>query len=128
VEYLLGVLVVVAVVAFVVLPLLRGRRADGETQVSPDPASERAAIYRELMELELDQKVGKIADADYREINDALLARAAALISQEDADTAAADAQVEREIAEARKALRQTDSTPAECLASESAPAGETRS
>ena len=40
---------------------------------------------------------------------DALLARAAALISQEDAQTTAADAEVELEIAEMRKTLRPTD-------------------
>jgi cytochrome c-type biogenesis protein CcmI len=119
VEYVLSGLIVVAVLAFVVLPLLRGRRADPEAPVALDPAQERAAIYRELLELELDQKVGKIAEADYQEINDALLARAAALISQEDAASISADAEVEREIAEARRALRQTESTPAESTTAE---------
>ena len=119
-EYVLGALIVVAVLAFVVLPLLRGRRSDAEAPGALDPAQERAAIYRELLELELDQKVGKIAEADYREINEALLARAAALISQEDA--ASMDAEVEREIAAARQALRCAESAP-----TGSAPAEETR-
>ena len=118
-EYVLGALVVVAVLAFVVLPLLRGRPADAEAPGALDPVQERAAIYRELLELVLAQKVGKIAEADYREINGMLLARAAALISQEDAESTAADAQVEREIADARQALRRAqsalaDTTPAE--------------
>ena len=111
-EYVLGGLVVVAVLAFVVLPLLSGRRADAEAQARPDPAQERATIYRELLELELDQKVGKVAEADYQEVNEALLARAAALISQEEAESTTADAKVEREIAEARLALRRADAAP----------------
>lgn len=123
--YLLGGLVVVAVLAFVVLPLLRGRQADAEARGAVDPAQERAAIYRELLELELDQKVGKIAEADYREVNEALLARAAALISQEDADSTETDAQVEREIAEARQALRRAEPAPAASTPPESAPAPE---
>ena len=123
-EYLFGGLVVVAVLAFVVLPLLRGgpSHPDTDAEPAPDPARQRAAVYAELLELELDQKVGKIAEADYREVNEALLARAAALISQEDAASTAADAVLEREIAVARAALRRANPAPPE-----SAPAEETR-
>jgi cytochrome c-type biogenesis protein CcmI len=110
VEYILGGLVVVSVLAFVVLPLLRGRRAAPATLTPDGPVEERATIYRELLELELDQKVGKITDADYRELGDALLARAAALISDEDAQVTADDNEVEREIAEMRKSPRAPES------------------
>ena len=110
----MGGLVVVAVIAFVVLPLLRGRSVDTSTDVAAGPAEERAAVYRELLELELDQQVGKIAEADYRDLSDTLLARAAALISEEDAETAAADAQVEREIAAMRASLHRSELAPAE--------------
>ena len=113
-EYLLGAVVVLAVLAFVVLPLFGGRSSLAGIGDAPDPTHERAAIYRELLELELDLKVGKLAEADYRELNEALLARAAALISQEDASATAADALVEREIAAARAALRQAAAPAAE--------------
>jgi cytochrome c-type biogenesis protein CcmI len=109
VAYLVGALVVLAVLAFVILPLLRrDRRAARPSPevVTPSPAEQRAAIYRELTELELDQRVGKVTEADFQEQSEALLARAAALISEEDAETAALDAQIEREIAKARAALR----------------------
>ena len=112
--YVLGALVVVAVLAFVVRPLLRRRPADAADSPTVDTAQERAGIYRELLELELDQRVGKIAEADYQEQSALLLARAAALISQEDAESVAADVAVEREIAEARVALRRAASPPAE--------------
>ena len=125
-EYVLGALVVVAVLAFVVWPLLRGRRADAVSAAVSDPAQSRAEIYRELLELELDHKVGKIAAADYQDLSDALLARAAALITLEDAESTAADAALESEIAEARKALRRPEPVPARPPSADSTPAEET--
>jgi hypothetical protein len=110
VEHLLGAIVVLAVLAFVVLPLLPGRQTAAATVQADDAAEARAAIYQELLELELDQKVGKIADSDYCELSDALLARAATMISEEDARDSAADGEVEREIAEMRKTLRARES------------------
>jgi hypothetical protein len=107
VEYLLGTLVVVLVLAFVALPLVR--RSDAEpagSAAAPGSTEERAEIYRELVELELDHRVGKVADADFHEQRDGLLARAAALIAVEDAELATTDEQIEREIAATRAALR----------------------
>jgi hypothetical protein len=115
-EYVLAAVVVVAVLAFVVLPLVRGGTpspADASAPVVLSAAQERAAIYQELVELELDQRIGKVTADDYREQADALLARAAALISAEDADASAADEQIEREIAAVRAGLHAPDPTPA---------------
>jgi len=106
VAYLLGALVVMLVLAFVVLPLVR-RPAEPTTIVrGPSPAEERAGIYRALVELELDQRVGKITEADFQETQQALLGRAAALIAEEDASAAAIGERVEREIAAMRESLR----------------------
>lgn len=128
-EYILGAGVVLGVLAFVVLPLVQNRSVASDVGDTPDSTQERAAIYRELLELELDLKVGKLADADYHELSAALLARAAALISQQDAAATALDTLVEREIAEARVALRQAAASPAESAPSptESTPAEESR-
>jgi hypothetical protein len=106
VAYLLGALVVTAVLAFVVLPLVRRPAARTDAATAPALAEQRAAIYRELVELELDQRVGKVTEADFMEQSEALLARAASLISAEDAESAVLDERLEREIAEARAALR----------------------
>ena len=125
-EYVLGALVVVTVLAFVVLPLLRSRGADTAPRAADDTAPERAEIYRELLELELDQRVGKITAADYQELSDVLLARAAALISLEDAEATSADAALEREIAAARKTLGRLETTPATSASPGSMPAEET--
>jgi Tfp pilus assembly protein PilN len=122
VAYAIGALVVLLVLAYVVMPLLLRRQtttaATGETVLAPSLAEQRASIYRELTELELDQRVGKVAEADFAEQSEALLARAASLISLEDArnDTGQTDldAQVEREIAEVRASLRPTADTAQE--------------
>ncbi len=112
--YLLGALVVVAVLAFVVLPLVRRRVATGSSaSVMASPADERAAIYGELIELELDQRVGKMDEADYTALSETLLARAAELIAAEDALSGDADSDVEREIAAARESIRLGAASPA---------------
>jgi hypothetical protein len=106
-EYLFGVLVVVAVLAFVALPLVRRTDADQASPTSvPASAEERAAIYAELVEPELDHRVGKVSESDFNEQREGLLARAAALIAAEDAELATTDEQIEREIAATREALR----------------------
>ena len=111
--YVLGALVVILVLAFVVLPLVRRRSAPTPVAAMPSLVEQRAEIYRELTELELDQRVGKISAADYQEQSEALLARAAELIAAEDAETAAIDGQIEGEIAEARASLKQASESTA---------------
>jgi hypothetical protein len=103
--YALGAVVVILVLAYVVLPLVRRRGGQAAGPATVSLAEQRAEIYRELTELDLDQRVGKISEHDYREQSEALLARAAALIAAEDAETAAIDQEIEREIAEARASL-----------------------
>jgi hypothetical protein len=112
---LLGAVVVILALGFVMLPLLR-RRAPGRLEVTdpPSPAddprvagpADRREIYRQILDLDLDHRVGKLDDADYRELSEACLARAASLLAEEERDTAAADERVEREIAAMRQALR----------------------
>ena len=106
-EYLLGGLVVLAAIGFVALPLLRPQRSGvGEGDRAPSLAEQRAAVYRELLDAELDHRVGKLDEADFRTLADGLRARAALLLSEEEAALRQADEAVEREIAEHRAALR----------------------
>jgi hypothetical protein len=108
-EFATAGLVVAAVLIFVVLPLVRrGGPVRDVAEPSTATAERRAAIYRELLEVELDHHVGKVADEDFREQSDALLARAAALITEEDAQASAND-ELEQEIA----AMRETLQSPA---------------
>jgi hypothetical protein len=106
VEYLAGALVVLAALAFVAYPLVR--RAGAEEAVAERPpsfAERRAAVYRELLELEFDHRVGKLSDADFRQLSDACLARATQLVAEEERETEAIDARIEREVALLRGAL-----------------------
>ena len=66
----------------------------------------RRAIYNEILDLELEHRIGKLSQADYQELRDDCLARAAALLAEEDAQHSAAAERVEREIAAMREALR----------------------
>jgi hypothetical protein len=120
VEYVLGGLVVVGVLGFVVLPLLRSRPAT-DAEAPTGKGEERAEIYRELLELELDRKVGKVTEADFRELSDALLARAAALIAADEGERASIDDAIELEIAAMREALRSARSQPPEPAAAREA-------
>lgn len=108
-ELLLGALVVALAIGFVVLPLFRSDGAGDESVVEPgslNGVAARRQIYREVLELEFDHRVGKLTDQDYRALSAACLDRAAALVAEEERQTAAADARVEQEIAEMRRALR----------------------
>lgn len=110
--YLLGALVILLVLAFVVLPLVWRRTGRAVPATVASPAAERAEIYRELVELELDQRIGKVDEADFQALSENLLARAAALIADEDAPGDDADGEIEREIAAARESLRRPAESP----------------
>ena len=109
-ELLVGVVLVLLAVGFVAYPLAGARSASrpgpaGEIdEVSPQ--ARRRAIYNEILDLELEHQIGKLSQADYQELTDACLARAAALLGEEDAQHSAAAESVEREIAAMREALR----------------------
>jgi len=109
VEYAFGVLIVLMALAFVIWPLLRPvNTPETDDAAEPSSAEQRAAIYRELVELELDQRLGKIDEADHQAQADALMARAAALIGEEDASRESIDERLEREIAVERESLHRS--------------------
>ena len=108
-EYVLGGLVVLGALAFVIWPLLRPVSTPTTVAESePSPAEQRAAIYRELVELELDQRLGKIDEADHQAQADVLIARAAALIGEDDDTRENIDERLEREIAAERESLHRS--------------------
>ena len=111
-----GIVLVAMVAAFALLPLLRGTSEQlvPVTTTSDNPASlERFELYRQVLELEFDYRVGKLAQADYEQLTAELLARAGSLLRDERASAPAGvgpgldelDEEIEREIAAARKAL-----------------------
>jgi hypothetical protein len=114
---ILGVLLVGIVASTALLPLLRGTPTQpAEAPNSSDPAqAERFQLYRQVLELEFDQQTGKLSREDFEALSADLLGRAGEILRSERAEDAVAeaspdgeiDAEVEREIAAARKAFAQ---------------------
>lgn len=99
-----AILAVLAAFAYVLLPLVqpsrqrRGRLAD-------NLARQRAALYRQILELEFDFRTGKLAEADFREQSAGLLAEAAHLLERAEDPDRNLDRLLEEEIAAARARL-----------------------
>jgi hypothetical protein len=108
-ELLLGGLLVALALALVVYPLVTSRRTDGRTPSDADPSygieERRAAVRREMMELEQDFRAGKLDGEDYKQMSEACVVRAAALIAEADLH-GSSDDELEREIARVRERIR----------------------
>lgn len=100
----LGIVLIASAAVFALLPFVRGTRPAPETS-DPTSARDRALLYRQVLELEFDHQVGKLSDADFRQLSSNLLARAADLLREEQGSLGEIDAEIEREIAAARAAF-----------------------
>jgi ribosomal protein L40E len=110
--FAIGLLIAVALAAFVATPLLSAEGAGASTlpvDVTPlgDLKRRRLVVYENLKDLEFEHQAGKIAAEDYRSLRENYLGEAAALMvaSQEAEQLSETDAVIEREIA-ARRAFR----------------------
>ena len=74
----LVILVVLALVVLLVSAPLRSRRADeaGESAARAELDAARDAKYREIRDAELDYRVGKLSEADWRALDRGLRAEA----------------------------------------------------
>lgn len=82
-EPLLVILALGLVVLVVAWPFLRtgpGRAADRDAERIADLLAERDSVYRQIRELELDHRTGKLVTADFRVQDRALRARAIELL------------------------------------------------
>lgn len=109
---LVGAALVIVVAAFALAPLFRSPRPRGmlETLAAvSDPVSEARAerfrLYRQILDLELDLRTGKLATEDFNQIRGELLAQAALVLDSAGATVGNVDSALEQEIAEARRAL-----------------------
>jgi flagellar biosynthesis/type III secretory pathway M-ring protein FliF/YscJ len=85
VEVLLGLLLLIAVAAFVIVPLRRQREErGGEDPRVADLESQKEAKYREIRDTELDHAAGKLSDEDFRRQEAELRAEAVAILKQLD--------------------------------------------
>jgi len=85
----LVVLVVVGVVAWLLMAPLRGggdaRLAGEETAERADLEARKEAKYREIRDADLDHRMGKMSDADWRAVDRELRAEAMELLRKLDA-------------------------------------------
>ena len=101
---IIGILLVAAAAAFVLLPFTHG--AHVETVSAARAASaDRFALYGQVLELEFDRDVGKLSQADFEELSAGLLAQAGEALREERGMLGAVDEEIEREIAAARSAF-----------------------
>jgi cytochrome c-type biogenesis protein CcmI len=104
-----GLLVLAGAVLFVLAPLLRARPVEATTEdVAAERRATRHSLYRQILEIEFDQQVGKVSDDDASELTAELLRQATGLLVEEPGqarEAAEARAQLEAEIAAVRRAL-----------------------
>ena len=105
----IGLLVVLAAVAYTLLPLLSRNVRAPSLEPADDRARQRFLLYRQVLEAEFDLQTGKLTPQDYQALSGDLLRQAAAFMTPlEGAATTTPDdleLEVEREIAAARQAL-----------------------
>jgi flagellar biosynthesis/type III secretory pathway M-ring protein FliF/YscJ len=88
VEALLAILILLAVAAFVTVPLRR-RVSAGEDPAAEDPRvadleARKEAKYREIRDAQMDHAAGKLSDQDFRRQDDALRAEAIEILKELD--------------------------------------------
>ncbi len=80
-DFVIVLVILAAVVAFVTSPLRRGPRPDaapGARMAELEAA--REAKYREIRDAELDHRTGKLSDADYEAVDASLRAEAVEIL------------------------------------------------
>jgi membrane protein implicated in regulation of membrane protease activity len=86
VEYALALIVLAAVVAVVVLrPLLTpGRETDPDHALRSELEAAKEAKYREIRDAELDRRMGKLSEEDWRAVDRELRAEAIEILRRID--------------------------------------------
>jgi cytochrome c-type biogenesis protein CcmI len=110
---ILGIALVAAAAAFALLPFARTSTAEAIASSESGP-TDRLALYRQVLELEFDVQLGKLAAEDYEHLSRELLAEAGQALTEERGSIGELDEEIEREIAAARAAFaaaRQTRRT-----------------
>lgn len=101
---IVGIALVAAAAAFVLLPFARGAHLENAV-VTTGQTADRHALYRQVLELEFDRDMGKLAEEDYRRLSAELLAEAGEALREERGALGVVDEEIEREIAAARAAF-----------------------
>ena len=102
---ILGIALVAAAAAFALLPFARAAKLEAVGGAAAAGGSDRLALYRQVLELEFDVELGKLAIEDYEQLSRELLAEAGLALQAERGSIDALDEEIEREIAAARAAF-----------------------
>ena len=113
---MLGLLLASLALVFVLYPVLKPTPDPEVTQDDAELAERRRALYRQILEVEFDQRLGKLDEADARELSERLLGQAAELMASESSAQHEIEARVESEIQAVRRALAAAESEPAASL------------
>lgn len=122
---LLGLALALLALGFVLYPIVRPTRplADHASQ-EVELAEGRQAIYQQILDVEFDQRVGKLSLADARELSEALLGQAADLLPNRADALIEQEAEIEREIRAVRRILAVSAPQEPERAPGESRPVG----
>jgi hypothetical protein len=90
VEYVIGLILLLALAWFVTLPLRRPAAGaespePGEDPVLADLEARKEALYRQIRDAELDREQGKLSSADWKRLDAELRREAIALLKRIDA-------------------------------------------
>ena len=102
---ILGIALVAAAAAFVLLPFARGARAEVAPAAVELDRPDRFTLYQQVLELDFDRQWGKLSDEDYDKLSAELLAEAGEALRAERGTIGEIDAEIEHEIAAARAAF-----------------------
>ena len=78
-----GLLLGLLALAFVLYPIVLPKPEPGEAPTTSDLEERRRALYYQILDVEFDQQLGKLGEADARELSEDLLRQADRLFADE---------------------------------------------
>ena len=103
---LIGLLLSLAALGYVLYPIFRPASAPSSAALlAGELQRRRRDLYAQILDLELDQRLGKLDEADALDLTEVLLSEAAKLLAQESSDIEAVAAEIEHEIQTVRVLL-----------------------
>jgi hypothetical protein len=102
---IVGIALVAAAAALVLLPFARGARADASPAIAEPGTPDRFAIYQQVLDMDFDRQLGKLSAEDYDKLSTELLGEAGQALREERGTLGEIDQEIEQEIAAARAAF-----------------------
>src|SRR5918912_4503167 len=99
---ILGIVLVAAAAAFVLLPFARGARAEVSPATVDTGRPDRFTLYQQVLELDFDRQLGKLSAEDYDKLSAELLAEAGEALREERGAIGEIDQAIEQEISAPR--------------------------